>query len=1340
MSQIVKIEGDPDLALTVRGEGPISDVTVAVALDADGARVAGGDVTLLETDEGQSFDVDLSGGFAPLVPSPYRGFFAGDTAVRATGVSKTEGGVRLDTLAVTGAELTLDGRLETGAGNGLQSLRLTGALGDPSGPPVLLPVPGGDTTLNAATLYVNFGQSSRWDGLVVLDRLNAGQMAFEDVTLDMGGLARDLADPEARLVTVTLEGIATGITSTDPAIDRALGPRLDLFADMRLPATGPITLDQFQIAGEGLSVFSAGSFDDGAFTGRASLRAPDLVVLSGLANRPLAGAVELRAEGSVTPLSGGFDLAINGSTDRISVDDPRLDALLAGETNVSGRAVRDADGLRTEDLRIENPQLRVASDGTISLDRTDFTLDAEIVDIGVIDPRAEGRLELTGRASGEGMPVGLELDARLAEGRILDNDVTGLDIGFSGSFDQESIAGSLRGEGQLDALVLDLAGEVSADRTRQEISGLRLALGPSLITGDLTRVAGTPLDGTLTFRSPDIAPLAALALVEATGSIDAEVTLSEAETGQGAALRATGSDLEVPGAVIGGFEADIDLGDAFGQPRIDGTLSARDVLAAGFEINALDAEARQIEPDRMTFDLRSRLAVGTLASLGGELEWLDDGFSATLSSLDIRQGDVAATLGAPATVTMAGGNLDLSPLALDVGGGRLTAAGRVAESFDVAVDISALPLSIANTIRPALGLAGEVTGTARITGPRDAPDVDFDLSGTGLAAATTRAAGLPAFALNARGETAGTLLALDAELTAPGGLSARASGDVPLGTGGALDLAIDLQALPLALVDRAAGGAGLGGTLTGTAAVTGTLAAPQATFSMEGSGLTANALRTNGVPPLGLAVSGSFANNAVTLASADLTGAPGLALSASGTVPLAGAGLNVTASGTVPLQLANPILEQRQAQAEGVLRIDATATGSITAPQLTGAVNLEGGTLTDPSLNLRLNNINLAARLTGDRVVLDEARADLSAGGSISAGGSLGLSAAAGFPADLTVNFNDARYTDGAFVSTEANGQLTLRGPIQGGGGVLAGQIDLGRTEISISEGLGGNAGAVLEEVTHVRPPARVTQTLQRAEVGEPAPPQATGRSGIQLDVLIRAPNQIFVRGRGLDAELGGEVRLTGPTTDIQPVGQFDLRRGRISILTQRIDFTRGAVTLAGDLDPTLDFEARSRSGDVTAIVQVRGRASDPDITFTSEPELPEDEVLARLLFNAATADLSPFQLAQLAAAAAELAGGGGGGLLSQLRVGNRPRQPRHPHGRERGDCSARRALYFGGCLSRRTDRQRWRKPPRRGDRSERIRQGAGLGRERRQHHLRNFLRAGFLTGQRRRPCKKSGS
>ena len=59
------------------------------------------------------------------------------------------------------------------------------------------------------------------------------------------------------------------------------------------------------------------------------------------------------------------------------------------------------------------------------------------------------------------------------------------------------------------------------------------------------------------------------------------------------------------------------------------------------------------------------------------------------------------------------------------------------------------------------------------------------------------------------------------------------------------------------------------------------------------------------------------------------------------------------------------------------------------------------------------------------------------------------------------------------------------------------------------------------------------------------------------------------MRGRGLDAELGGSVRLTGPVINIQPVGGFEMIRGRLSILGQRITFDEGTVTLVGDLDPS---------------------------------------------------------------------------------------------------------------------------------------------------------------------------
>ncbi|MCA1262849.1 translocation/assembly module TamB domain-containing protein, partial [Nitratireductor aquimarinus] len=173
---------------------------------------------------------------------------------------------------------------------------------------------------------------------------------------------------------------------------------------------------------------------------------------------------------------------------------------------------------------------------------------------------------------------------------------------------------------------------------------------------------------------------------------------------------------------------------------------------------------------------------------------------------------------------------------------------------------------------------------------------------------------------------------------------------------------------------------------------------------------------------------------------------------------------------------------------------------------------------------------------------------------------------------------------------------------------------------------------------------------LERARADDGTPMPTARPSVMRLNVNVTAPARIFVRGRGLDAELGGSVRLTGPVTNIQPVGGFKLIRGRLSIIGQRITFDEGEVTLVGDLDPQLNFVARSRGNDIIVFINVRGRVSDLNISFSSQPELPEDEVLARLIFNRGVNELSAVQIAQLAAAAAELAGGANTSLLGSLR------------------------------------------------------------------------------------------
>ncbi len=262
MATLLKIEGTPAVDLRLQGSGPLDQVDVTFSLDADDDRIVQGLVALRQRDEGLGFSVDFSGGLSPLVPAEFRDFFAGPSTVRVEGVKPTAGGLRIDNLDVAGAVLKLTGDLRLGPDNFLRDLTLSGTLGDPRGPAVVLPVPGARTRLHSAVLYVNFGGASRWNGLLVLDRLQTADIEMEDVTFHMGGLAQNLEDPATRKVTINLEGLATGLWAPKPEVARALGDRIDLFADATLNPGGPIDLHQLQVSGNGLSIFSAGSFAD----------------------------------------------------------------------------------------------------------------------------------------------------------------------------------------------------------------------------------------------------------------------------------------------------------------------------------------------------------------------------------------------------------------------------------------------------------------------------------------------------------------------------------------------------------------------------------------------------------------------------------------------------------------------------------------------------------------------------------------------------------------------------------------------------------------------------------------------------------------------------------------------------------------------------------------------------------------------------------------------------------------------------------------------------------------------------------------------------------------------
>lgn len=384
--------------------------------------------------------------------------------------------------------------------------------------------------------------------------------------------------------------------------------------------------------------------------------------------------------------------------------------------------------------------------------------------------------------------------------------------------------------------------------------------------------------------------------------------------------------------------------------------------------------------------------------------------------------------------------------------------------------------------------------------------------------------------------------------------------------------------------------------------------------------------------------------------SLDLTasGPGGMTVNAAGTAALDFKQVNLGIDGAAPLALANTIVapQSLRGTANFNLRID----GKPGLPALSGTVTTQGARAVLPGPGIVLNDINATVRLTGGTARIS-ATATKQAGGQIAARGTLGLTGSQ--PVDLTAEMGALVVEDPSLYRTTASGRVSLTGSLKGGT-LAAGTITLGSTEIRVpSSGL-GTAGPI-PDLRHVNEPAAVRATRDRAGlVGAEDGNGAAGGGGssgtVALDLTVAAPNQIFVRGRGLDAELGGSLRLAGTTKNVIPSGQFELIRGRLDILGKRLELTEGRVTLQGDFKPYLRLVATTEANGTKLFIILEGAVQSPEITFESQPDLPQDEVLAQLLFGKSLSDISPLQAGRLALAVRTLAGKGGEGVVGRLR------------------------------------------------------------------------------------------
>ncbi|MDH3229502.1 MAG: translocation/assembly module TamB domain-containing protein [Alphaproteobacteria bacterium] len=324
---------------------------------------------------------------------------------------------------------------------------------------------------------------------------------------------------------------------------------------------------------------------------------------------------------------------------------------------------------------------------------------------------------------------------------------------------------------------------------------------------------------------------------------------------------------------------------------------------------------------------------------------------------------------------------------------------------------------------------------------------------------------------------------------------------------------------------------------------------------------------------------------------------------------------------------------------EGNADVLVTLSGTLLDPRIEGRADLTAGRYENLDTGTILADMRLKAHHANNVITIDEATASDGGEGRITLTGDIAFGGTEPIALALDAVFDRARLLRRDELTAVSSGKITLRGNATNR--VIAGRLDVEEAAIRLT---GGTAARVVQiEVEETgTPPA-----------GVPPPRPAPKPSNTDLDLVISMPKRVFVRGRGLESEWGGELLVSGTTGAPRIQGKLQPLRGRYDFLGKIFTLRQGGIDFVGgeDIDPALDLSAERRVTDLTAIIRVTGTARSPVVKLESIPELPQDEVLSRILFDKSTGRLSAMEAVQLGQAAATMTGATeGGGIVDFSR------------------------------------------------------------------------------------------
>jgi translocation and assembly module TamB len=303
----------------------------------------------------------------------------------------------------------------------------------------------------------------------------------------------------------------------------------------------------------------------------------------------------------------------------------------------------------------------------------------------------------------------------------------------------------------------------------------------------------------------------------------------------------------------------------------------------------------------------------------------------------------------------------------------------------------------------------------------------------------------------------------------------------------------------------------------------------------------------------------------------------------------------------------------------GTLIADVQVEGTWAAPRLAGAVEIRNGSMALPGLGVHFGTVKGGALLQGDSVTLRDVLLK-SGTGRMTVAGSVHLEELAKPVFSLDFKAEQFRAVDvRSFLTLVGSGELQLRGPIFGS--TLTGKL-------LANSGVLYFADLINKRIIDLEDPSIAdlvdTTLIRRENLG--AKFQNRFLDSLRIDNLrMEMGSDVWLRSAEANIQLEGSVRVDKVEQTYNPIGTLNAPRGtytlKIGPVTRDFTVTRGQVTYTGDLNATLDIEARHtvptvRGDEIPIIAQITGTLYQPKLALTStvRPPITETDLVSYLI------------------------------------------------------------------------------------------------------------------------------